>query len=98
MLVEAALGLLEDTSRPVVVDVGTGTGAIALAIADERSDAVVLATDLSPAAVALARRNADRLGLRIEVHPGISCCRCQRCGPDRPGRLESPVRRPRSDG
>lgn len=70
MLVETALGLLEATSRPMVVDVGTGTGAIALAIADERPDAVVLATDLSPAAVALARRNADRLGLRIEVHRG----------------------------
>jgi release factor glutamine methyltransferase len=70
MLVEAALGLLEESRRPVVVDVGTGAGAIALAIADERPDAVVLATDLSRAAVALARRNADRLGLRIEVHPG----------------------------
>ncbi len=70
LLVEAALGLLEAASRPLVVDVGTGTGAIALAIADERPDAIVLATDLSPAAVSLARRNADRLGLRIEVHPG----------------------------
>lgn len=70
MLVEAALGLLEATSRPVVVDVGTGTGAIALAIADERPDAVVLATDLSPPALALARRNANRLGLRIEVRRG----------------------------
>lgn len=70
LLVEAALGLLEAASRPLVVDVGTGTGAIALAIADERPDASVLATDLSPAAVSLARRNADRLGLRIEVRPG----------------------------
>ncbi len=70
MLVEAALDLLEATSRPMVVDVGTGTGAIALAIADERPDAVVLATDLSRAAVALAHHNAERLGLRIEVRLG----------------------------
>ena len=70
LLVEAALGLLEAASRPLVVDVGTGTGAIALAIADERPDAIVVATDLSPAAVSLARRNADRLGLRIDVRSG----------------------------
>ena len=78
MLVEAALGLLEDTSRPVVVDVGTGAGAIALAIADERSDAVVLATDLSPAAVGPREtqcrpaRPADR-GSPGPPHAGRRC-------------------------
>ena len=68
-LAEAALGLL-DGERPVVVDVGTGTGAIALAVKAERPGAVVLATDLSPEAVRLARGNADRLGLDVAVLEG----------------------------
>lgn len=70
VLVEVALGLLEDRERPLVVDVGTGTGAIALAVKARRPDARVLATDRSAAAVALARRNAARLGLEIEVLEG----------------------------
>lgn len=59
-----------DADAPVVVDVATGSGAVALAIADERSDATVLATDLSPEAVALARDNAEALGLRVAVLEG----------------------------
>lgn len=70
VLVEVALGLLGGRDRPVVVDVGTGTGAIALALKDRRPDARVLATDLSAAAVELARRNARRLGLEVEVLRG----------------------------
>jgi release factor glutamine methyltransferase len=65
IVVERALALIADLESPRVVDVGTGTGAIALAIADEHPDAVVTATDLSPAALALARENADRLGLVV---------------------------------
>jgi len=53
-----------------VVDVGTGTGAVALAIADETSGARVLATDRSIDAVALARANATRLRLEVEVLEG----------------------------
>jgi release factor glutamine methyltransferase len=70
ILVEAALAAVRDVEAPVVVDVGTGTGAIALAIKDERPDATVLATDLAPEAVALARANAARLGLEVEVREG----------------------------
>jgi release factor glutamine methyltransferase len=69
-LVEAALGVLEGVRTPAVVDVGTGTGAIALAIKHHRPDARVLATDVSEAAVTLAKRNAARLGLHIEVLGG----------------------------
>ena len=69
-LVEIALGELAASESPVVVDVGTGTGAIALAIADERRDARVIAIDRSPDAVALARENAARLGLEVEVREG----------------------------
>jgi release factor glutamine methyltransferase len=49
-----------------VLDVGTGTGAIALAIADEVPGALVTATDSSPDALALARENAALAGLEVE--------------------------------
>jgi release factor glutamine methyltransferase len=52
------------------VDVGTGTGAIALSIKDERPDATVFAIDRSVEAVALARSNAERLGLDVDVREG----------------------------
>jgi release factor glutamine methyltransferase len=70
ILVEHALAALADLTGPVVVDVGTGTGAIALAIKDERPDARVLATDVSHDAVALARENAVRAHLDVEVARG----------------------------
>lgn len=70
ILVEHALATVADVFAPVVVDVGTGTGAVALAIKDERPDARVLAIDVSPEAVALARENAARSNLDVEVVPG----------------------------
>jgi len=70
VLVEVALRSLADGSAPLVVDVGTGTGAAALAIKAERPDARVWATDLSAEAAALARENAGRLGLDIRVVEG----------------------------
>jgi release factor glutamine methyltransferase len=63
LLVELALEL-----RPVrVLDVGTGSGAIALAVADELPGAEVTATDTSSAALEVARGNAGRLGLYERV-------------------------------
>ena len=70
ILVEVALQALGAAEGPLVVDVGTGTGAIALAIKDERPDAKVYATDLSPEAVELARANAARLGLELAIAEG----------------------------
>ena len=70
VLVEHALEALGDREGPVVVDAGTGTGAIALAIKDERPGARVFATDRSPEAVELAGANAERLGLDITVLEG----------------------------
>jgi release factor glutamine methyltransferase len=70
VLVGHALQALGGTDGPLVVDVGTGTGAVALAIKDERPDARVFATDRAPEAVDLARANADRLGLEVTVLEG----------------------------
>jgi release factor glutamine methyltransferase len=63
MLVELAVERRPDT----VLDVGTGSGAVALAVADELPDAGIVATDTSPAALELARENAERLGLGDRV-------------------------------
>jgi release factor glutamine methyltransferase len=66
-VVEAALGLPAGSR---LVDVGTGSGAIALALKDERPDLVVLATDVNPEALEVARANAARLGLDVELVAG----------------------------
>jgi release factor glutamine methyltransferase len=63
LLVEVALSLPAGAS---VVDVGTGSGAVALALKDERPDLDVLATDVDPGALAVARANGIRLGLAVE--------------------------------
>jgi release factor glutamine methyltransferase len=53
-----------------VADLGTGSGAIAIAIKHERPDARVVATDSSTAALAVARRNAEKHGLQIDFRHG----------------------------
>ncbi|VTU24579.1 Release factor glutamine methyltransferase [Variovorax sp. PBS-H4] len=64
-LVDWALQSLDGRTSPKVVDLGTGSGAIALAIQRARPDAEVTAVDRSPDALAVARANARRLGLAV---------------------------------
>jgi release factor glutamine methyltransferase len=70
VLVERALEALEGRPEPLVVDVGTGTGAVALAIKRRRPDGTVLGTDVSEDAVAVAKANASRHALDVEVLHG----------------------------
>ena len=71
LLVEEASALagkrLQDTPSLTIVDVGTGCGAIALALATHLPAAQIIATDISPAALALAQGNAESLGLASSV-------------------------------
>ena len=70
VVVDVALEMLGELETPRVIDVGTGTGAVALAIADEHPDSRVIGTDRSPESVALASSNAARLGLELTVLEG----------------------------
>lgn len=70
IVVERALALLEGFAAPRVLDVGVGSGAIALSLKDERPDAQVVGVDVSCDALALARENAERLHLDVELRIG----------------------------
>ena len=67
-LVDWALELLADApgTAPAMADLGTGSGAIALALKHARPDARVCAVEISPAALAVARANGQRLGLDVQ--------------------------------
>ncbi len=64
-VVERALALIAPLAAPRILDLGTGSGAIAVTLALERPDAAVLATDRSPAALEVAAANASLLGARV---------------------------------
>ena len=66
-VVERCLALLAGADAPRVLDVGTGSGAIALAIADEHPGAAVTGIDVSAEALSLARENAARTGVAVEL-------------------------------
>jgi release factor glutamine methyltransferase len=66
MLVEFALSHLPEANNnelPRILELGTGSGAIAVALASELPQAQIIATEISPAALAIARRNASRNGV-----------------------------------
>jgi release factor glutamine methyltransferase len=68
--IECLSALSATTPRPRVVDLGTGSGALALAIAHACPQAVVTATDSSEAALAVTDRNARQLGLSVRLRAG----------------------------
>lgn len=68
ILVARAVSLLEAVPQPNVLDVGTGSGCIAISIALERPDATVHATDISAAALAVAAQNARLMGASVRFH------------------------------
>ncbi|MFT0532758.1 peptide chain release factor N(5)-glutamine methyltransferase [Castellaniella hirudinis] len=69
-LVECALQSIAAVDSPRVLDLGTGSGAVAVSIALERPDAQVRATDVSPDALAVAQMNARRLGAKLLFSQG----------------------------
>ena len=70
IVVERCLALLEGIEGPRVLDIGVGSGAIALALKDERPDTIVVGVDVSDDALALAGENAGRLGIEVELRRG----------------------------
>ena len=70
LLVDLALERMRALERPRVLDLGTGSGCIAVTLALECPAAQVMATDASAAALAIARRNAERLGAAVAFVPG----------------------------
>ena len=69
-LVDWALEVLDGHPAPRLLDLGTGSGAIALALQHQRPDATVLAVDASLDALAVAQANASRLGLAVQFRHG----------------------------
>jgi release factor glutamine methyltransferase len=69
-MVEPALAAIPAGAPAPVLEVGTGCGAVALAIAVERRDAAIHASDVSPAAIRWARRNQRALGTRVSFRRG----------------------------
>ncbi|MBE0416870.1 MAG: peptide chain release factor N(5)-glutamine methyltransferase [Coriobacteriia bacterium] len=67
VLVDVALDLIHDVDDPVVLEMCSGSGCIACAIATERPSARVVATEIAPHSVAVARANTERLGVADRV-------------------------------
>lgn len=74
LLVEAALKVIASNSTPLICDVGTGSGCIAVTLLCERNDACAIAVDVSQAALAVAAENAARHGVKERIVLRISDC------------------------
>lgn len=67
LIIEEALARIDESARPLIVDVGTGSGCLAVALAHEVPFARVMATDVSAGALRVARRNAARHGVADRI-------------------------------
>jgi len=92
MLLEWGLAALQDVASPLVVDLCTGSGALALAIASVRPDAAVHAVEVDPDALVWLRRNVDAHGGRVVVH--AADVRAPDLLPDLAGRVDLVVCNP----
>jgi release factor glutamine methyltransferase len=92
LLLEWGLTALKDVASPLVVDLCTGSGALALAVAAVRPDAVVHAVEADPDALAWARRNVDAHGGRVVLH--AADVRAQQLLSDHAGRVDLVVCNP----
>ncbi len=70
VLIDLALEKLRRLAAPTVVDLGTGSGIVAISLALECPEATMAAVDLSNEAIAVARNNAGRLGARVDFYQG----------------------------
>ncbi|MDE2439795.1 MAG: peptide chain release factor N(5)-glutamine methyltransferase [Betaproteobacteria bacterium] len=70
VLIDLARGKLAGQKSPAIVDLGTGSGIVAISLALEYPGAIVSAVDLSPGALAVARNNAGRLGAGVVFFVG----------------------------
>lgn len=70
ILVETALASMKGKTKPLIIDVCTGSGCVAISIAANLADARVIATDISEKALAIAAENAQRLGQSIDFRLG----------------------------
>jgi release factor glutamine methyltransferase len=70
LLVEVGLSAIDGYQAPAVLDLGTGSGVVAISLALARPDARVTATDLSVEALTVAQRNAQTLGARVQWWQG----------------------------
>jgi release factor glutamine methyltransferase len=83
LIVEIGLELLNGNSEQLIADIGTGSGCIAISLLHELSDARAIATDISPSALQIAQRNADRHGVTDRLTVIESDCFAN-VNPDRP--------------
>ncbi len=67
LIIEETLARLDKNSRPTIADIGTGSGCIAVVLAREAPNARIIATDISPEALVIARRNAARHGVTERI-------------------------------